>query len=83
MECGNTIWKKVVRRRELDRDSGGEILEEPLGYRMQVRDTEGLIMPAYEQACGVGNPKLAVYDFVCLALAEALEARLVTADRGF
>ncbi len=82
-ECGNTIWKKVVRRRELDRDSGREILEELLGYPMQVHDTEGLIMSAYELAHGVGNPKLAVYDFVYLALAEALEARLVTADRVF
>lgn len=82
-ECGNTIWKKVAQRRELDRDRGWEILEELLGYPMQVHETEGLTIPAYDLAHGVGNPKLAVYDFVYLALADALDVRLVTADRLF
>lgn len=82
-ECGNTIWKKVAQRRELDRDRGREILEELLAYPMQVHDTGGLIIPAYDLAHAVANPKLAVYDFVYLATAEALGARLVTADRVF
>jgi predicted nucleic acid-binding protein len=82
-ECGNTIWKKVAQRRELDRDRGREILEELLAYPMQVHEAEGLIIPAYQLAHGVGNPKLAVYDFVYPALAVALDCRLVTADRLF
>jgi predicted nucleic acid-binding protein len=82
-ECGNTIWKKVAQRRELDRDRGREIIDELLAYPMQVHETEGLILAAYDLAHGVGDPKLAVYDFVYLALAVALGARLVTADRLF
>lgn len=82
-ECGNTIWKKVAQRRELERDRGREILEELPAYPMQVHETEGLVIPAYELAYGVGDPKLAVYDFVYLALAVALDVRLVTADRVF
>jgi predicted nucleic acid-binding protein len=82
-ECGNTIWKKVAQRRELDRDGGREILAELLGYPMQVHETEGLVIPAYELAHGVANTRLAIYDFVYLALAVALDARLVTADRPF
>jgi predicted nucleic acid-binding protein len=82
-ECGNTIWKKVAQRRELDRDRGSEILEELLAYPMQVHEAEGLVIPAYQLAHGVANTKLAVYDFVYLALAVALDCRLVTADRLF
>lgn len=82
-ECGNTVWKKVAQRHELDRDRGREILEELLAYPMQVHETEGLIISAYELAHGVGNPKLSVYDFVSMALALALNCRLVTADRLF
>src|SRR5262245_54467879 len=47
-ECGNTIWKKVIQRHELDRDRGREILEELLSYPMQVHETEGLVISAYE-----------------------------------
>lgn len=82
-ECGNTIWKKVARRHELDRDRGREILEELCRCPMQAHDTEGLVISAYDLAHGVGDPKLAVYDFVYLALAVALDLRLVTADRLF
>ena len=82
-ECGNTIWKKVPQRHELDRDRGREILEELLAYPMQVHETEGLIISAYDLAHGVGDPKLAVDDFVYLAVAQALNCRLVTADRLF
>jgi predicted nucleic acid-binding protein len=80
-ECGNTIWKKVAQRRELARDRGREILEELAAYPMQVHETESLVILAYDLAHGVGDPKLAVYDFVYLALAVALDVRLVTADR--
>jgi predicted nucleic acid-binding protein len=80
-ECGNTIWKKVAQRRELDRDRGREILDELLAYPKQVHDAEGLTISAYDLARGVGNAKLAIYDFIYLALADALDCRLVTADR--
>jgi predicted nucleic acid-binding protein len=82
-ECGNTIWKKVAQRRELDRDRGREILGELAAYPMQVHETGALVILAYDLAHGVGDPKLAVYDFVYLALAVALDVRLVTADRVF
>jgi predicted nucleic acid-binding protein len=82
-ECGNTIWKKVAQRRELDRDRGREILDELLAYPKQVHDAEGLAIWAYDLAHGVGNSKLAVLDFIDLALAVALDCRLVTADRLF
>lgn len=82
-ECGNTVWKKVAQRRDLDRDVGHQILDELLAYPMQVHDTEGPILSAYDLAHDVANPKLAIDDFVYLALAEALDARLVTADRLF
>jgi predicted nucleic acid-binding protein len=82
-ECGNTIWKKVAQRRELDRDRGREILDELLSYPRQVHDAEELTIPAFDLAHGVGNAKLAVYDFIYLALALALDCRLVTADRLF
>ncbi len=63
-ECGNTLWKKVAQRCELDRDRGREILDELLAYPMQVHDTGGRIILAYELAHGVANPRLAVDDFV-------------------
>jgi hypothetical protein len=50
---------------------------------MQVHETEGLVIPACDLAHGVGDPKLAIYDFVHLALAVALDVRLVTADQVF
>jgi predicted nucleic acid-binding protein len=82
-ECGNTVWKKVAQRRELDRDRGREILDELLAYPMQAHETERLVISAYDLAHGVANPKLAVYDFVYLALAVALDVRVVTADKLF
>jgi len=82
-ECGNTIWKKVVLRHELDRDRGPEILEELLAYPMHMHETEALTLSAYELAHGIGAPKLAIRDFIYPALAEALDCRLVLADRLF
>jgi predicted nucleic acid-binding protein len=87
-ECGNTIWKKVAQQHELDRDRGREILEELLAYPKQVHEAEGLVIPAYELAHGVANPKLAIYDFVYLLLAVALRkerghSALLTVVRGF
>ena len=83
VECANTLWKKVAQRHELDSARGREILEELLAYPMQVHQSEGLVIVAYDLAHRVGAPKLAVYDFVYLALAVALDCRLATADRLF
>jgi predicted nucleic acid-binding protein len=82
-ECGNTIWKKSGQRRELDRDRGREIFDEILAYPKRIHDAEILTALAYDLAHGVGNVKLAIYDFIYLALAVALDCRLVTADRAF
>ncbi len=82
-ECGNTIWKKVAQRRELDPDRGREILGELLAYPQQVHDAGALVPLVFDLARFTGNPKLAVYDFVYLALAVGLDCPLVTADRVF
>lgn len=82
-ECGNTIWKKVVQRRELDHEIGREILEELLIYPKEVHEAEGLVLVAYDVSLTVGSTKLALYDFIYLALAISLDCRLVTADRVF
>lgn len=82
-ECGNTIWKKVAQRRELDREAGRKILDELLAYPRQIHDAEGLTSLAYDLAHDVGNAKLAIYDFIYLALAVALDCRLVTANGPF
>jgi predicted nucleic acid-binding protein len=82
-ECGNTIWKKTGQRRELTPEKGREILDELLAYPRQVHDSEALVPLALDLALAVGNAKLAVYDFIYLALAVGLDCRLVTADRPF
>jgi predicted nucleic acid-binding protein len=82
-ECGNTIWKKVGQRRELTPGRGREILDELFAYPRQVHDSEALVPLAFDLAIVIGNPKLAVYDFIYLALAVGLDCRLVTADRPF
>ena len=72
--------------RPAPRVGSGSRSRDPRGvvaYPMQAHDTEGLVISAYDLAHGVGDPKLAVYDFVYLALAVALDLRLVTADRLF
>ena len=82
-ECGNTLWKKSGQRRELDRGRGREIFDEILAYPKRVHDAETLTALAYDLAHDIGNAKLAIYDFIYLALAVALDCRLVTADRVF
>ena len=61
----------------------GQFLDELLAYPKQVHDAEGLTALAFDLAHEVGNPKLAVYDFIDLALAIGLNCRLVTADPLF
>lgn len=82
-ECGNTLWKKSGRRRELGRGRGREILDEILAYPKHVHDAEGLTALAFDLAHDVAAAKLAIYDFIYLALAVALDCPLVTADRAF
>ena len=82
-ECGNVIWKKVAQRREIGPDQGREILEGLLSYPQQIHEAATLVPLAFEMALALGNPKLAVYDFLYLALAVDLDCPLVTADRTF
>jgi predicted nucleic acid-binding protein len=82
-ECGNTIWKKVAQRRELERQLGREIFEELLDYPKQVHEAGQLAVMAYDLAHDVGSSRLAIYDFIYLALAVAIDGQLVTADRPF
>ncbi len=82
-ECGNTIWKKVAQRREIPEPRGREILDELFAYPHQVHDAEALTPLAFDLATAVGNPKLAIHDFIYVALAIGLDCPMVTADRVF
>ncbi len=81
-ECANTIWKKVGQRGELTAAQGRTILAELDSLPLEVHH-EPLERTAYEMILAIGNRKLAIYDFIYLALAESMDLPLVTADRGF
>ena len=82
-ECGNTIWKKVFQRHQLNEATGREILECLLSKPMQIHAIEDFTTMTFDIALEVGRSSLALYDFFYLALAIILDCRLVTADRPF
>jgi predicted nucleic acid-binding protein len=82
-ECGNTIRKKAARRHELDQRLGREILEKLLVSPGQVHEAEERAVMAYDLVYEIGSPRLAIDDFIDLALAIALDCRIVTAGRLF
>jgi predicted nucleic acid-binding protein len=81
-EFANTIWKKVGQRGELSADQGRIILTELKSLPLKVH-YEPFDIVAYEMILKIGNRKLAIYDFIYLALAESMDLPLVTADQVF
>ena len=78
-EFGNVLWKRW-RRRELEARVVVDILEALDVVPIEVRAERPLLARAVEIAMNLGS---SVYDGLYLALAEAVDARLVTADRAF
>lgn len=76
----NSILSKRTRRRELSVLEAFEIHDEVGSIPIQSYPTFDLQERAFEMALETGQ---SVYDCIYLALAEALESRMVTADRKF
>ena len=79
LELGNVIAKKI-RRRELTRENGKTILKEVQHLPLQRHADDRLFPAAYELAL---DTQQSLYDCLYLALAEAVDGRMITADRKF
>ena len=79
MELGSVIAKKI-RRGELSRENGRTILKEIPHLPLQRHADERLFPAAYELAL---DTQQCLYDCLYLALAEAVDGQLITADRKF
>ena len=78
-EIGNALWKRVQRREIVGGGAVGERLADMARYIRTVDETP--LMPrALQLAIELGHP---IYDCVYLALAEAQEDELLTADARF
>jgi predicted nucleic acid-binding protein len=78
-EVANAIWRKR-RRGELHDDPELSTLPGRLSDIIALEDETSVISRALELALATHHP---VYDFVYLALAEALDDVVLTADRRF
>lgn len=79
LELGSVIAKKI-RRGELTLDDGETILKELRHLPLQRHADERLFSAAYELAL---ETQQSLYDCLYLALAEAVDGRMITADRKF
>jgi predicted nucleic acid-binding protein len=79
LELGNVLAKKI-RRMELTRSESDAILKELQHLPLQRHADERLFPAAYTLACETHR---SLYDCLYLALAEAVDGILVTADRKF
>ena len=79
LQLGNVIAKKI-RRRELTREDGKTILKELRHLPYQQHAVERLFPAAYELAL---DTRQSLYDCLYLALAEAIDGRMITADLKF
>ena len=77
-EVGQTIWKKVYRRKEIVPADGRSILRGLMVTPFEVHAVTPLLEPAFDIALNTGRT---VYDSVYLALAVALGCKFVTADQ--
>jgi predicted nucleic acid-binding protein len=82
-EFGNILWKKarVLKVPEITVGEGRDIIGLIWKVALTVHPMAPLLEAAYDVAVGPERPT--VYDSCYLALARALECRLVTADRAF
>ncbi len=78
MEVGQTIWKKVYQRKEIEATDGQLIVRRLLVTPLELHAVGPLLEPAFDIALATGR---AVYDSVYLALATSLGCKLVTADQ--
>jgi predicted nucleic acid-binding protein len=79
LELGNVIAKKI-RKEELTRTDGKTILKELQHLPLQRHADDRLFPAAYELAL---DTRQSPYDCLYLALAEAVDGGLITADRKF
>ena len=76
-EVGNAVWKRV-RRGELNRDEGQQLIGDLPNVAVETIATRGLIGDACAIAMATGQT---VYDSTYLALAVRLDTQVVTADQ--
>ena len=79
LEIGNVLSKRI-RRDELAPEEGEAILQELQRVPLQRHSNERLMNPAFALAF---QTKRSLYDCLYLALAEAIDGQVVTADRKF
>jgi predicted nucleic acid-binding protein len=77
-EVGQTIWKKVHQRKEIEAGDGRLILRGLMVAAIELHAVTPLLEPAFDIALTTGRT---VYDSIYLALAVALGCKLVTADQ--
>ena len=77
LELGNVLSKKT-RRNELNPEEGEAILKELQRVPLQKHSNERLMKPAFTLAI---QTRRSLYDCLYLALAEAIDGQVVTADR--
>lgn len=82
-ECSNVILKKSLQRGEIPITEARAILGKLFTYPLRVHPVDLLAIRGFDLAIGVGRPKLAIYDFLYLALAIRLDCGYLTADRVF
>lgn len=76
-EVGNILWK-LHARRLLSADEASEIIGHFLSVPLEIYDSTSLLANALEIAMATGRT---VYDSLYLALAVALDAKVITADQ--
>lgn len=79
LEIGNVLSKRI-RRNELTPEEGEAILKELQRIPLQKHSNERLMKPAFTLAI---QTRRSLYDCLYLALAEAIDGQVVTADRKF
>ena len=79
LECANVLWKKA-RLGEITESVAHDALADIVSGVIDLRPSTPLIDAALKLGREVDHP---IYDCIYLALAEAEEAELVTADRRF
>jgi predicted nucleic acid-binding protein len=77
-EVGQTIWKKIYQRKEIEAADGRSILRGLMVTALEVHAVTPLLEPAFDIALVTGRT---VYDSIYLALATALGCKFVTADQ--
>jgi predicted nucleic acid-binding protein len=77
-EVGQTIWKKVYQRKEMEAADGRSIVRGLMVMALEVHAVTPLIEPAFDIPLATGRT---VYDSIYLALATVLGCKLVTADQ--